>query len=170
MSKIAAMAERIVQISSEKKIILATAESCTGGLISAAITEIPGSSAVFDRGFVTYSNEAKAELLGVHPLIIEHKGAVSAETAGQMAMGAHENSNATIAISVTGIAGPGGGTDDKPVGLVWFGLYVKGKSVHTEEQRFGDLTRAQIREQTVLHALNMMEMAISAYLPATEAP
>ena len=101
---------------------VATAESCTGGLIAAALTDVPGSSAVFDRGFVTYSNEAKAEMLGVAPSAIEREGAVSSEVAGRMAMGAVAHSNADLAVAVTGIAGPGGGTPDKPVGLVYLAI------------------------------------------------
>lgn len=165
MSEIVNTARRIIEKASDRKIVLTTAESCTGGLIAGALTEIPGSSAVLDRGFVTYSNEAKVELLGVHPIIIENKGAVSSETAAQMAMGALEHSNAHIAVSVTGIAGPGGGTDEKPVGLVWFGILAKSKPVQTSEERFGALTRKEIREKTVMHALELLETAIDGYTP-----
>ena len=106
---------------------LATAESCTGGLIAAALTHVPGSSDVVDRGFVTYSNEAKTEMLGVPPALIAAHGAVSQPVAAAMAEGAVARSNADIAVSVTGVAGPGGGSPDKPVGLVWFGCARRGE-------------------------------------------
>jgi nicotinamide-nucleotide amidase len=135
--------------------MLATAESCTGGLIAAALTAIAGSSDVVDRGFVTYSNEAKMELLGVPgPLIAAH-GAVSEPVARAMAEGALARSRATITIAVTGVAGPGGGTVAKPVGLVWFGLAQRGAAVHTERVVFpGD--RSAIREATVAHAFALI--------------
>jgi nicotinamide-nucleotide amidase len=128
-----------------KGFTLATAESCTGGMIAAAITDIAGSSDVFDRGFVTYSNHAKIEMLGVpEPLIAAH-GAVSREVAGAMALGALAHSRAEVAVSVTGIAGPGGGSVTKPVGLVHFACTRRGeKSVHAVEF-FGDLGRAWVR-------------------------
>src|ERR1700722_9361067 len=107
--------------------MLATAESCTGGMVAAALTDIAGSSTVVERGFVTYSNRAKAQLLGIDPALIEAKGAVSKEVAEAMARGALANSATDVAVAVTGIAGPGGGSPEKPVGLVWFGLSISGQ-------------------------------------------
>lgn len=134
---------------------LATAESCTGGLIAAALTEVAGSSDVVDRGFVTYSNAAKSEMLGVPPALIETNGAVSGPVAASMAAGALERSDATLAVAVTGIAGPGGGTDTKPVGTVWFGVAARGGAGTTERQVFPG-NRAAVREATVAHALAML--------------
>lgn len=131
---------------------LATAESCTGGLIAAALTGLAGSSDVFERGYVTYSNEAKSESLGVPPELIAAVGAVSEAVAASMAAGALARSYADVAVSVTGIAGPGGGTPLKPVGLVWFGIAARGGAVRTDRQVFqGD--RDSVRAQAVLHAL-----------------
>ena len=130
----------------------ATAESCTGGLVAGAITDIAGSSAWFDRGFVTYSNEAKVELLGVRPETLARFGAVSEATAREMVAGALERSGADIAVAVTGIAGPAGGTAAKPVGLVWLAWGVRGGDVEVASRRFpGD--RAAVREATVAFAL-----------------
>jgi nicotinamide-nucleotide amidase len=130
----------------------ATAESCTGGLVAGAITDIAGSSGWFDRGFVTYSNEAKVELLGVRAETLARHGAVSEGTAREMVAGALERSLASIAVAVTGIAGPGGGTADKPVGLVWFAWAVRGGSVDAISHRFpGD--RAAVRDGSVGAAL-----------------
>ena len=138
--------------------MVATAESCTGGLIAAALTAIPGSSDVVDRGFVTYSNAAKTEMLGVPAATIAAHGAVSAPVAQAMAEGALARSSAQIAISVTGVAGPGGGTAEKPVGTVWFGLAVTGHPTRTERLVLpGD--RTAIRHATVLHALAMCASA-----------
>ena len=137
-----------------KGIKIATAESCTGGLISGLLTEVPGSSDVFERGFVTYSNEAKHELLGVPNALLEKYGAVSEEVAIAMAAGALKHSHANIALSVTGIAGPGGGTSEKPVGLVYIG-YATGKTSHCKQLLFqGD--RSSIRLATVEHALQIL--------------
>jgi nicotinamide-nucleotide amidase len=130
---------------------LATAESCTGGMIAAACTDLAGSSEWFERGFVTYSNAAKTELLGVDAAWIEVHGAVSEPVARAMAFGAIRHSAAQVSIAVTGIAGPSGGSAAKPVGTVWFGFSVLG-SLHSEAQRFeGD--RAAVRQQTVAYAL-----------------
>lgn len=145
---------------------VAIAESCTGGLVSAALTEIPGSSEVFDRGFVTYSNEAKIETLGVPATTIAAHGAVSAETAQAMARGALERSVADVSVAVTGIAGPGGGSADKPVGLVHFASARRGGSVVHVERRFGPLTRTEIRQASVDQALDMLIAAIDADAPA----
>lgn len=130
---------------------MATAESCTGGLIAAACTDLSGSSAWFERGFVTYSNEAKTELLGVDAALIAQHGAVSEPVARAMVAGAVARSRAQVAVAVTGVAGPTGGSADKPVGTVWFGLATPAGIV-TETRRFeGD--RAAVREATVAHAL-----------------
>lgn len=134
--------------------MLATAESCTGGMIAAACTDLSGSSQWFERGFVSYSNEAKAELLGVPPALIEAHGAVSEPVARAMAAGAVAHSRAQVAVAVTGVAGPTGGSPAKPVGTVWFGWAVNG-AVHTELQQFpGD--RAAVRSATVAHALQRL--------------
>lgn len=138
---------------------LATAESCTGGLIAATLTEIPGSSDVVERGFVTYSNEAKAELLGVPATLIAELGAVSAEVAEAMAAGAIARSHADVAVSVTGVAGPGGGSDEKPVGLVFLGLCRQGQEARHQRCLFtGD--RAEVRRQSVESALALLLEAL----------
>ena len=134
---------------------LVTAESCTGGMIAAAMTDLAGSSAIFDRGFVTYSNEAKREQLNVNRLTLDQFGAVSREVAEEMAKGALANSEADAAISVTGIAGPSGGSDEKPVGLVYIGTLVKGSAPHVTKNIFeGD--RAAIRTQAAETALKQL--------------
>ena len=132
-------------------LMLATAESCTGGLIAGACTDLSGSSDWFERGFVTYSNAAKTELLGVPAALIDTHGAVSEPVARAMAEGAVAHSHAQLAVAVTGVAGPTGGSADKPVGTVWFGWCVNG-STHSECQRF-DGDRAAVRAATVRHAL-----------------
>lgn len=137
---------------------IALAESCTGGLVAAALTEVPGSSAVLDRGFVTYSNEAKMECLGVAGDIIETFGAVSVACVWAMATGALENSNADVAIAISGVAGPDGGTDLKPVGTVVFAKVERGADGEPqgELKQFGDLGRAEIRRQATLCALELL--------------
>lgn len=135
---------------------LATAESCTGGLIAGALTAIPGSSDVVDRGFVTYSNEAKAEMLGVPLALIEAHGAVSEQVARAMAHGALLHAHAELAVAVTGIAGPGGGTSAKPVGLVHIVAAMRGGAMAHEECRFGDIGRDAVREATVRMALELL--------------
>lgn len=140
--------------------MIATAESCTGGMIAAAITNVAGSSEFFDRGFITYSNQSKIDMLGVSPETLEHYGAVSDETAAEMARGAINKSRADYALSVTGIAGPGGGSAEKPVGLVFIGLAVRGGDVQTFRYHFtGD--RADVRVQTVRAALMHLLGALS---------
>ncbi len=130
---------------------MATAESCTGGLIAGACTDLSGSSAWFERGFVTYSNAAKTEMLGVDDALIEAHGAVSEAVARAMALGALQHSHAQVSLAVTGVAGPTGGSADKPVGMVWFG-WATPAGVFTEHRRFeGD--RAAVRQATVAHAL-----------------
>jgi nicotinamide-nucleotide amidase len=150
------LAAKLVQAASAKRVLIATAESCTGGLVSAAITDIAGSSAVFDRGFVTYSNEAKADLLGVSPSLIDQHGAVSAEVACAMAEGALKNSRAAISVAITGIAGPGGGSVEKPVGLVHFATSVNDSDTLHFEKRFGNLSRDEIRGAAVNAALQAL--------------
>ena len=137
-------------------VMIATAESCTGGLIAAVLTDVPGSSDVVDRGFVTYSNAAKTECLGVDAAVIARDGAVSEAVARQMAEGALRHSRADRAVAVTGVAGPGGGTDAKPVGLVHLAVAVRGGSTVHREARFGPLTRSQIRLATAATALEML--------------
>jgi nicotinamide-nucleotide amidase len=141
--------------------MLATAESCTGGLIAALLTEIAGSSDVVERGFVTYSNEAKMDCLGVAEATLREHGAVSAETAAAMAEGALAHSRADVAVSVTGVAGPGGGTTEKPVGLVHFGLARRGRPAETEHHIFpGD--RSAVRIASVETALALLRRGIEA--------
>ncbi|VWX58620.1 conserved hypothetical protein [Burkholderiales bacterium 8X] len=138
----------------QKGWMLTTAESCTGGLIAAACTDLAGSSGWFERGFVTYSNQAKTELLGVDANAIEQHGAVSELVARAMAAGALARSSAQVAVAVTGVAGPGGGTADKPVGTVWFAWATSGV-VQAERRRF-DGDRAAVRAATVQHALGVL--------------
>ena len=138
---------------------LATAESCTGGLVAGALTEVAGASDVFDRGFVTYSNEAKMEALGVSEDIIVTFGAVSIAVAWAMAQGALKHSRADVAVAITGVAGPGGGTDKKPVGMVVFARADRNadpKKVIADVREFGDLGRAEIRRQAALVALELL--------------
>ena len=137
---------------------VATAESCTGGLVAGALTEIPGSSDVLDRGFVTYSNAAKQAMLGVPASILERHGAVSRQTADAMAAGALAMSNADLAVAITGIAGPGGGSAEKPVGLVHFAATARdGRRVY-REKRYGDVGRSAVRREAVAEALALLEM------------
>ncbi len=149
-------AEDVLAKARAKKLKIATAESCTGGLIGGALTEIAGSSDVFDRGFITYSNEAKAMTLRVDTATLREFGSVSAETARMMVKGALAFSKAEIAVAVTGVAGPGGGTPQKPVGLVHFASARKGGEAHNVERRFGDLGRTEVRLDTVRQALAML--------------
>ena len=145
------LAAHIGQVCIAERRVIAGAESCTGGLIAAACTDLAGSSQWFERGFVTYSNAAKTQMLGVDSALIETHGAVSEQVARAMAFGAIRHSAAQLSMAVTGIAGPTGGSAQKPVGTVWFGFSVLG-SLHSEMQCFtGD--RAAIRQQTVCHAL-----------------
>ncbi len=139
---------------------IATAESCTGGLVAALLTEIAGSSAVVERGFVTYSNEAKTELVGVPASLIATHGAVSEPVARAMAEGALAHSRAHVAVAITGIAGPGGATVAKPVGLVHFGLARRGAPVVHLERRYGDPGREIVRRRAVEDALGLLEQAI----------
>jgi len=160
--QIEGLASRIVNDFTLRNITIATAESCTGGLIAAALTEISGSSAVVDRGLVTYSNHAKVEMLGVDEKVLETFGAVSRETALQMAAGALRRSGADLAVAVTGVAGPTGGTAEKPVGLVHIAARRRDGRVIHREMRYGDLGRSGIRLATVRTALEMLLEAAQA--------
>ena len=153
------LASQVLDIAKQRGVYIVTAESCTGGMIAAALTDIAGSSAVFDRGFVTYTNDAKREMLDVQSATLDAFGAVSEETAREMAIGALSNSNAQIALSVTGIAGPGG-SDFKPEGRVCFGLCYSG-STYTKTIEFGALGRANVRDAAHDHGLRMILRALS---------
>lgn len=160
----AALIERaaaIIARASARGLKVATAESCTGGLVAGLLTEVPGSSAVVDRGFVTYSNEAKSEMLKVPADLIAEVGAVSGEVAIAMALGCLDASNADIAVAITGIAGPGGGSEQKPVGLVHFAASRGGEPVLAVERRFGDLGRTGIRLAAVDQALDLIEQLLA---------
>ena len=151
------VAEKLVALLTAQGLTCATAESCTGGGVGSAITAVPGSSAVFAGGVISYSNDVKREVLGVKAETLQAVGAVSSETAAQMAEGARRLMKTDLAVSLTGIAGPDGGSDEKPVGLVWFGLATK-DGVRTEKAIFrGD--RAQVRAQAITHALGMLTIA-----------
>jgi nicotinamide-nucleotide amidase len=152
-----ALAEAILAKARSSELRLVTAESCTGGLVAGVITEIPGSSDVLDRGVVTYSDRAKTELLGVPASLIAATGAVSEEVARAMAEGAIKRSGADLAVAVTGIAGPGGGSSQKPVGLVHFAAARKGRATIHEVHRFGDIGRREIRMRSVMAALKLLE-------------
>jgi nicotinamide-nucleotide amidase len=158
--RIWSLAQQIVDKAGAEGLMLATAESCTGGLVTAAITDVPGASAVLDRGFVVYSNEAKVDLLGVpHDLISKH-GAVSGPVARAMAEGALARSRGNIAVSITGVAGPGGGSAEKPVGLVWFGLAGKDAPLRIERRVFAagdrDFVRARATETALMLVLRAL--------------
>jgi nicotinamide-nucleotide amidase len=155
-SQTQAAAIALLDLCKAKKLMVATAESCTGGLVAGALTDIAGSSAVVDRGFVTYTNEAKHEMLGVPSDTLNKFGAVSRETAEAMARGALGHANADIVVSITGIAGPGGGSPGKPVGLVHFAVASRDGRLNHREQRFGDIGRAGVRRLSVLEALAML--------------
>ena len=149
-------ARRIVSKFADRELMISTAESCTGGLIVGALTEIAGSSAVVDRGFVTYTNEAKMDLLGVNAATLKAHGAVSEQTALQMVQGALFRSRADIAVAVTGIAGPGGGSAEKPVGLVHIAARNRSGSILHREMRYGDVGRGEIRLATLRTAFEML--------------
>lgn len=155
-------AGRLIAVMRSRALKLATAESCTGGLVAAALTEIPGSSDVFDRGFVTYSNAAKVGMLGVDFDLIMRYGAVSAEVARAMAEGALRCSAADFAVAVTGIAGPGGGTIEKPVGLVHLATAPAPEGHLARVCRFGDIGRSAVRLATVREAFAMIDEALSS--------
>lgn len=149
-------ATALLEACKAKRLMLATAESCTGGLVAGALTDIAGSSAVVDRGFVTYTDESKEQMLGVPADTLKRYGAVSRETAEAMAKGVLAHAPVDLAVSITGIAGPGGGSATKPVGLVHFGAASRmGRLIH-RERRYGDLGRSEVRRLSVLEALAML--------------
>ena len=152
-----AAATAVLDACRARKLKVATAESCTGGLVAGALTEIAGSSDVVDRGFVTYSNEAKQQMLGVSSETIKNFGAVSRQTAEEMARGALGKANADLVVAITGIAGPGGGSKDKPVGLVHFAAASRGGALTHKEMRYGDIGRGEVRGKSVLEALHMLK-------------
>ena len=159
-------ARALLDLCRSKGLKLATAESCTGGLVAGALTEIAGSSDVVERGFVTYSNAAKETMLGVPASTLERHGAVSRDTAEAMAKGALANAPVDLAVSITGVAGPGGGTAVKPVGLVHFAAAARdGRLVH-REMRYGDIGRAEVRRRSVLQALAMLQELAERARPA----
>ena len=178
MTDLYTLAGKLVSACDAANITLATAESCTGGLIAGAITAVPGSSAVLDRGFVTYSNDAKIYLLGVEVDALEAHGAVSYEVAVQMALGAIKNSPAHLAVAVTGIAGPGGGGPNKPVGLVHMAVARRGEDEALVESEarlmldgaFAENGRDGVREATVRAALQALLDAVSLGAAASDAP
>ena len=155
-AEIRALAERVLAAARGRKWMVATAESCTGGLVAGALTEIAGSSDVVDRGFVTYSNAAKMELLGVPEATLAAHGAVSREAAEAMAHGALARAPVDLSVSITGVAGPGGGSPEKPVGLVHFAAAAKDGRLLHREMRYGDVGRAQIRRASVIEALTLL--------------
>lgn len=150
-------AQRVLARARARGLRIATAESCTGGLVAAALTEIAGSSDVVECGFVTYSNEAKQTLLGVPAATLRRHGAVSSEAAAAMAAGALKKSRADLAVAITGIAGPGGGTRQKPVGLVYFAAASRDGPCLACSRRFGKIGRARVRLQSVAQALDLLE-------------
>jgi nicotinamide-nucleotide amidase len=154
--ELARLAQSTLAACRARELMIATAESCTGGLVSAALTSIAGSSDVFERGFVTYSNEAKQEMIGVPGEIIAKFGAVSEECARAMAEGTLRHSRADIAVSITGIAGPAGGTPQKPVGLVWIACAMEGIPTQTRRLELADRDRTEIRQAAAVAALEMI--------------
>jgi nicotinamide-nucleotide amidase len=159
MSRTEALAREVLDACRARGLKVATAESCTGGMAAAALTDIAGSSDVFERGFVTYSNEAKQEILAVTEQTLARHGAVSGETACEMVLGALARSRADIAVSITGVAGPGGGTAEKPVGLVWFAVARRGGPAEPHRRLFADEGRAAIREAATGFALELLLQA-----------
>lgn len=149
-------ATSVLDLFRERGLKLATAESCTGGLVAGALTEIAGSSDVVERGFVTYSNEAKQAMLGVPAAMLKRNGAVSAETAAAMARGALKHSLADIAVAITGIAGPGGGSKEKPVGLVYFAAATRSGHLIKQSRHYGKIGRSQVRQRSVAEALRLL--------------
>jgi nicotinamide-nucleotide amidase len=156
-------ATALLELCKARGLMVATAESCTGGLVAGALTDIAGSSAVVERGFVTYTDVAKEQMLGVPADTLRQHGAVSRETAEAMARGALRRSPADLAVSITGVAGPSGGTATKPVGLVHFAAAARGGSLIHRERRYGEIGRAEVRRRSVLEALAMLsELAAKA--------
>lgn len=159
--EISHLAREVVEGARRRGWTVTAAESCTGGLVSAALTDVPGASEVLERGLVTYSNGAKTALLGVPAAVLAAHGAVSAATAEARAAGARVAADADLAVAVTGVAGPGGGSSEKPVGLVWFGLADR-NGVTTHESRFGDLGRSGVRAAAVTRALQLLTGRLGA--------
>jgi nicotinamide-nucleotide amidase len=157
------LAQTIIDGAIRFKIHIVTAESCTGGMVAAALTSISGSSQAFERGFVTYSNRSKTEMLGVPEELIERVGAVSQDVSLAMAEGALTKSGVDLAVSITGIAGPGGGTQTKPVGLVHFATALRDHATLHSEMRFGDLGRDAVRHAAMHHALKMLAVRLEIY-------
>ncbi len=149
-------AEHLLEVCKRKKLTVATAESCTGGLVAAALSAISGSSKVLDRGYVTYSNRAKEEMLGVTPTTLEAHGAVSRQCVEEMAKGALAHADVDLAVSISGIAGPTGAMPGKPIGLVHFAAASRGGQLITYEGQYGDVGRSQVRRLSLLQALAML--------------
>ena len=163
------MVKDVLDQARERGLMIATAESCTGGLLAAVFTEVPGSSTVFERGFVTYSNEAKMELLGVSADTLAAHGAVSEQTAREMAEGALHRSRADITVAITGIAGPTGGTPAKPVGLVHFASAARDGDTIALMKHFGDVGRPEVRFQAMLTALDLLRLQLEENYPPLHA-
>lgn len=151
-----ALAVEAISALSERKMTLSLAESCTGGLVASVMIGVPGASAVFDRGFVTYSNESKAQVLMINPDMIITHGSVSPEVASSMAYNARRLSRCDVGFSITGVAGPGGGSAEKPVGLVYFGMSTEGDEIIVHKESFGDIGRNEIRMKSVSVALSLL--------------
>lgn len=151
-----ALARQLLDLCRMRKLTIATAESCTGGLVAAALTDIPGSSDVFDRGFITYSNDAKRKMLGVAAATLDTFGAVSEQTATAMAIGALEKADCGLAVAITGIAGPGGATPGKPVGLVYFAAASRDGRIMQRACKFGAIGRSKVRERATIEALRLL--------------
>lgn len=159
-NQVLSLARQVLDRANAADVMVATAESCTGGLVAAALTDTAGCSSVVDRGFVTYSNEAKMQMIGVPEATLIAHGAVSEETARAMASGAVTHSKARVSVAITGIAGPGGGSEEKPVGLVHFAAQKADGTVLHIERRFGDLGRAGVREAALVQALELLGEAL----------
>ncbi len=163
---LAEAAQRVFDLSISRGQMVATAESCTGGMVAMALTDIPGSSDVLDRGFVTYSNAAKHDMLGVPERVIAKEGAVAAPVAAAMALGALKQSKAYVAVAITGIAGPIGSTDTKPVGLVYIAAATRDGRYDAQEFNFGNIGRGAVRERSSIEALNMMAKLMDVVIEA----
>ena len=161
-------ARRLLDICRRKKLTVATVESCTAGLVAGTLAEVPGTSSILDRGYVTYSNEAKQEMVGVSAATLKAHGAVSPQTAAEMVRGAMARAPVDLAVSVTGIAGPDGGTPEKPVGLVYFAAASRSGALIQDEKRFGDIGRADVRKQSVLQAFRMLHDLAESESPRSE--
>jgi len=168
--KLLAAARDLLDVCRERGLRIATAESCTGGLVAGVLTEIAGASDVVERGFVVYSNAAKESMLGVSASTLKRYGAVSAETAIAMAAGALKNSEADISVAITGIAGPGGGTKQKPVGLVHFAVARRNHKGIARRRLYGKIGRRRVRERSVAEALELLELVARPAKPTKKAP